>query len=147
MDADEALQECALCFVKCLNAYCGEGGKVDNPKWFMSLFQRSVSNSFDTFAKTDKKRRERVVYVDDPLADSNVSELGEGPLFVALSGASSELKHVICVIANAPAELLNLLLKEDQDERAWSQRVSMMCRLPNVNKNVIGELRNLLQQN
>jgi len=162
MDRKEALQECAFCFAKCLKYTTGYGGEVDNPKWFMSLFQRSVVNHFNTLATRDKRafsesgsplsRSEEFPEITHGWSESDdpagvAYEYGDGPLLAAISGASAELKQVLMVIASAPTELLALLLREDSDETAWSRRMCRLCRVPNVNTNVIGELKNLLRAN
>ena len=140
---EDALQECALIFVRCAQQYAtAYGGPVDNPKWLMSLYKSAVANTFATMAVRDRQRREIHSSTSiDTLTEQALE--GESTLYVMLSGASEELKQVLIVMSKAPSEFLNLMLKEGKDV-VWSRRMLRLAGIANTNANIVGELRSLL---
>jgi hypothetical protein len=143
-DNDEALQECALIFVKCRNKYAqAYGGRIDNPKWFMSMFKLWVRCDFDTFALRDRRVRDAQSNYEGTHRQQEDIEQGEAFLFASLVSASEELKQVLVIITKAPSEFLALLLAES-DDISWSRRLSRLSGIKNVNLNIVGELRALL---
>lgn len=149
LDFEEATQECALVFAKCIKAYSrktsdGKWGQVNNPKWFMALFQTSVHNHFSTLASKNMK-----IEPPDPsmLPESwtNAVELPQTDLSISLLSASDELKQVWRTICNAPNDYLALLL-EKAGEQAWNNRICRLCGIKPT-YNVLRELKTLLGQN
>ncbi len=139
---EDALQECALIFVRCVRLY---QLRIDNPAWLMSLFKTAVANDWITFSIKDRRGRDTQESVNADLPQTT-TDFNEGPLYAALANASSELKQVLTVIAGAPNELLELMFKNDN---ATLEKVNCrLCRLSGISAkhDVVAELRNLLGQ-
>lgn len=146
---DDALQECALIFVRCCRAY---EGKVDNPAWLMALFKRAVANDWHTFAQKDGRFRSLPLPEPEDEIDHN-----PGVLSAALASGSDELKQFLTVLAEAPAEFLSLLLG-DADQIAtmssdaaavcakrFNQRIRRLLGILNPAVDVVSELRAILE--
>lgn len=119
-DQEDAVQECAVIFSRCANAY---GYKVNNPKWFMSLYMRSVQNNFCRFSENDAKYRGLVAsnydiegsdagYSTDSDGGSlesinSIPEDSNAPLYTAISEASDEVRTLLECLLKAPPSLVN----------------------------------------
>ena len=150
MTREDALQECALIFARCIETY---KDRVDNPAWMMSLFQMAVRNDWITFAQKDTQHR-GLNWLPTQGDVSDLRELGklpiqrieitqsEGPLLAALSGASEELRTVLGIIFSSPAEVLDVLLSP----RSPHKLNLALCRLCGIKTkvDVVSELRALL---
>lgn len=135
LDEEDALQECALIFVRCCNAYAG---KVDNPRWLMALFKRAVANDWHTFSQKDTRIREV------PLPDEEEGyDYNAGMLMAAIAQGSDELKTALSAILAAPTELLSLVFFDD-DLVKINKRVKRFFGISNSTRDIIGELRELL---
>ena len=117
---EDSLQECALVFARCLPIY---EKTVTNNAWFMALYQRALSNEWNTCAQKDAKRRAIVgPSMDDPdnkeqyadIADLGSSNLAEA--FTHLRTCGIELLDALANIAMAPGELLRILAKRPSQE-------------------------------
>ena len=105
---EDAMQECALIFARCADRYAG---RVDNLSWFMSLYQTSVQNEWNTFSVKDTNMRKlamsstevRMSLYQDDLEDSF------GPAAAHAASAIDEIKLVLCLIANAPSEIIEFV--------------------------------------
>jgi len=140
MDAEDALQECAVVFVECVQRYiAAENAKVDNPAWFMSLYQTCVTNRFHRLSIQSSRMPATVEYVNQ----SEGASYNEGPALVALSEMSQEARHVLRKIAEAPAEFLQIALAPVSSLEAWSRR---LCRLTGaaLNSGVVREVQSAL---
>jgi len=142
MDEEEALAECALIFSRRIRQY---EGKVDNPKWFMSLFTRAVANDFITFSTISTRNREAVEqYIEENSRKQSELDYSNGPLSLALREGSDELKAVLKTIINAPTEFMQILLAIGPEEK-WNRR---LCRLSGISNpgsiDVLNELKSLL---
>lgn len=136
-DRDDALQECALVFAKCHKRY---RYVVDNPAWFMSLYKVALLNHWNTLAVRDG--RARAMAVPDVI---ETTDPAQGPLLAALHGASDELQQVLCMIANAPAELMGILFGNPCDT-ITNRRLRRWSGIGKVEQGacLVSELRNLL---
>jgi hypothetical protein len=116
-DEEDALQECAVIFSHCANMY---GYKVNNPKWFMSLYMRSVHNKFCRHSIKDTEYRTIIAnntydpsYADHSAdfdkSSSHNHTLSDAPLQTAISEASDEIKTLIAHLLTSPPELVNEL--------------------------------------
>ena len=144
MDFEDCLQVSAEVFVRCHNLYAE---KVDEPKWFMALYKRALSNEFHTLSsQCTEKRTAEFDYAEASVFSRSNVEHEEASFLVALQEASSELKDVFRVVANAPSEFLKVLLQEADDE-AWSRRLCRLARTAKVNSSVVAELRALVVDN
>lgn len=133
---EDALQECALVFVRCVKRY---GTMVDNPAWMMSLFKRAVANEWHTYSLTDSGMRSLEIN-DEEQVDHNT-----GYLLAAITGASAEAQQVIQVVLSAPTEFLDILLgngKADSDAML-NRRFRRLLKWKS-NVDVVKELRALL---
>lgn len=136
---DDALQECALIFCKCLDRYATT---VDNPAWFMALYKTSVTRAWATFAIKDGGHREtfvdsRHLAVTDgqlcAVGDEDTvivapAEQGAGPLAVALSEVSQECRDVLGMLADAPADVVEYLFGAGTESA--NSRIRRWFRLP-----------------
>jgi len=140
---DEAVQECAVNFSWCLRKTTSRGGRIDNAKWFMRYYQRSVGTWLITQANKQTGRREKTQAYFEPPPEETVEQAG--PLVAALKRASPQLQTVLKVILSTPSEFfLDLLLRPGPDH-IWSRRLCRLCGVP-VNENIIDELRRLLTE-
>ncbi len=133
---EDALQECAVVFVRCVNKYADT---VDEPRWMMALFKTSVANAWNRLSCRDSEERAALEQYGGTAA---TSEYAEGPLAAKLAWMPHEAMKVLCVMAQAPQEMLDLLLEEPSREvqngilRRW-------CRLPK-GTDVLGLLQSSL---
>lgn len=135
LDEEDALQECALIFVRCCNTYAG---KVDNPRWLMALFKRAVSNDWHTFSQKDTHLRELPIPDEEEGYDYNA-----GLLLAAIDQGSPELKTALNAILVAPAELLSLVFVDD-DLVKLNRRVKRFFGITKCPRDIISELREIL---
>ena len=142
---EEAVQECALIYVRCCRFY---EGKVDNPKWFMALFKRAVERGFHTFSLLNNRQIE--LCAEDAITRPQI-DFSDGPLYAALSKASDELKDVLRVLATAPSELMYLMLdgvelrRSKERDAALSRSLCRLARVANIRSDLLIELRTLLE--
>lgn len=132
---EDALQECALIFVRCFNHYCWT---VDNPAWFMSLFKLALVNDWNTLAAKDGKFRST-----EPPEMSERVEPATGLLAARFADASDELQVVLAMIADAPADLLGILFSSNSPTLTNRK----LCRFAGIkyrSVDLCGELRALL---
>ena len=142
---EDALAECALIFTKCLRSY---EYRVDNHNWFMSLYQRAVSNDFTTYADRSTKQRSFICHTRDDEDEAAVEAQGgvedhSGYLLSLLSNASEELQLVLVIIATAPADVLDILL-HITDDITMNRRWKRWCGIKNPSANLVEELKTLL---
>ena len=142
---EDAMAHCALIWTRCLRRY---EYSVDNPAWFMSLFQRAVANDWTTYAAKSTRQRGLLVSArsekDAEMREAlGPTEDSQGYLLTLLGEASDELKQDLKVLANAPAESLDILFSSTSSEglnRTWKRWAKV--RAPG--KDVVAELRSLL---
>lgn len=132
---EDALQECALIYVRCYNYY---KWKVDNAAWFMSLYKLALVNDWNTLSVADSRFRATV-----PPPSVDTIEPPSGMLAARLHSASDELKHVLSVISEAPAELLGMMLGSTS-ERINNRTLCRWSGIRHGEANILGELRDLL---
>jgi hypothetical protein len=145
---EDALQECALIFVKCKRSY---EGRVTNPAWMMALFKQAVVNDWNTMSQKDSRLRAL------PLPDAEEGiDHNPGFLMAAVSSGSAELQEVVRVIANAPSEFLGMLFNKAEDVnsdnaevaaqaiQSLNRRVKRLCGIRGTATDVISELRAIL---
>lgn len=130
----DCIQECAYRWVFCRNRYANS---VNNPAWFMALYKATIVNAFHTYGKKDHYLR--TIGLEPP--DVSI-EYSAGPALVALEQASVELHAVLALLADAPAEVLEMLL-DGRSEVVHSRRLLRFAG-QSTNRNVLAELRSLL---
>src|SRR5260370_28352996 len=88
-DYNDAMAECAVQYLECRNRY---GGLVDDPRWFMALYQRCVTSRFNDLSVKDSRYREIVdsTAVDEVLAGELPIELDCGSLGSIRSGLNKQ---------------------------------------------------------
>lgn len=147
---EDALQECALIFVRCKNLY---EGKVNNPAWFMALYKKALAMEWITMSAKDS--RLRAIPLPEPAAgiDHNL-----GMLSAAISGGSAELQKFFSVLAGAPAEFLGLMfnkaelvLSEDQAvaqeaSSRLNRRIKRLLGISNASTDILSEMRAILHK-
>ena len=149
-DEEEAMQECALIFARCLSKY--RGSPVNNHAWFMALYKTALANAWVSYAR--KEARMRPYSLASRLDDVPLSQLpaeeGSGRLSATLAGASAELRHVLGVIATAPREMLEMMfpergrMNEAAHEALVERQLVGICRVKRGSP-VLQELRQLLE--
>lgn len=147
---EDALQECALIFVRCKNLY---EGKVDNDAWFMSLYKRALALEWITMSGKDSRIRSVPVPEDAQGIDHNVGELS-----AAIAGGSAELKRLFSVLANAPSEFLSLMFNKAElvmsDNPSIAQEASVklnrrlrrLLGIKNASADIVSEMRAILDR-
>lgn len=169
---EDGMQEAACVFAKCVDHYItnprnGEYGNVDNPKWFMAIYSRALSNRWFYMTRhdvtADSEEEREAIIARWPhlarLANKAVREdaipIGEGegtidpeaePTFAqALACASDELRDVFSILITAPEATLQAILSDlrDPDER-WNlnTRLRRMAKIP-LGVDLVRELREL----
>lgn len=137
-----------MVFARCVDRYVNNPDPsrvVDNPKWLMGLYKISLVNEFHYHAAVIRGQREAEgAFAAAAHAGSRDIDHNLGVLGSALADASEELRTVLRIIAGAPAELLDLMLAEADDE-SWSRRAQRLAGIKEVrSSSVITELRELL---
>jgi hypothetical protein len=127
------MQSCALDWVDCRNRYALQ---VNNPAWFMSLYKKTVFSTFNTNSIKDYRMRNLQLDPED------TTEYQAGPALALLTGASKELKAVLSMLADAPAEALACMF-DAKTETSQNRLLLRLAQLP-VSRNVVAELRELL---
>lgn len=143
---EDALQQCALTYSKCLYMY---GEKARNAAHFMALYKTAITNHWNKFSVKDGRYRE--VHVASTVDDAGMvawqdTDYSAGPMAAALAGASEELQSVLAKIFSAPSEVLSALLPSDEQEPdlvEMDQQFRRWFRLPHGTQ-VVSELKNLL---
>jgi len=138
---EDAMQECALIFVKCRALY---RNTVDNPKWFMSLYQTAVRNSWHDASISDTAIRENIVeYRSIEEIDTRIEDNNLGPIIAQLSSARHEVQDVLTLFANAPAELLNAIFST-KSKAALNRK---LLRFAGINKTNNVDVLSALREN
>jgi hypothetical protein len=116
----------------------------------MSIYKKALAREFHTRASNTRRDIEtEQEYGLEHARRSNV-DYNVGTITSALAEASDELREVMGVIANAPAEFLKILLddgREDNevcDDATWSRRLCRLARLNTISETLVTELRVLL---
>lgn len=111
-DRDDAWQECRWVFYDCCRRYTG---KAKNAAHFMALFKMALGTHWiDLAAKASKVRAEMQAFEDEDgsAVDYTQDVAGEtqnlGELRTKLRQAPSEVRTVLSLFLNAPAELVEL---------------------------------------
>lgn len=117
------MQEAWIVFDRCAKKY---SGLVDNPAWFMALYQRALIGQFNDFSTISSRRRhvisESNLVNDDGELPTDLREpvgevCNEGELRVLVRQAPSEVKMVLALLFNAPSELLEMISDAFQGAR------------------------------
>jgi hypothetical protein len=147
---EDALQQCALIFVECLKLY---EQTAENDAHMMALFKRSVANHWNKHSKRDGNKRKVGLEMTDKRMEAyertNV-ELPTINITMIWTAASSELKEVLTLISNGPADVLDILLTDTFVGHNQAQRLRRLNRVWHHfvgikgRSNLVRELRLLL---
>jgi hypothetical protein len=135
-EREDAMGECAFLYCKCRARY---GAVVDNPAWFMRLYQLTVTSHFNDLSG----RNTRGQLVIERAWKSNFVEAPEGELAVKIQSASSELKQVLEVLFHAPREMFDGLIGSNAAPKQIFQAIARSRGLGNADM-LIDELRTVL---
>jgi hypothetical protein len=152
---EDAVQECAVVFLRCCRAY---EGKVTSGGHFMALYKRALINDFNNLARRNQRFELVDIAVVEACRRQPTSELPTALLLSSLGRASAELREVLRVIVEGPAELLKVMFSWPDNGRAIELRQGVeparyeaaysrsLCRLARVNvrSDLFSELRVLL---
>jgi hypothetical protein len=164
-DADDVVGVAGMVFARVVHRYSGRPhpkyGLVTEPKHWMAIYRNSLYREFHTLAYETRAsvevqqewgeehlRREGFVQeAADGRGEGGVSRWtgvapSEAELTTALARASEELRDVLRIVFQAPAEILSILLEPAEDE-AWSRRLCRMLRI-NLSETIVAELREIL---
>lgn len=139
-DQEDALQECAWLFVACVDRY---GSYVDEPKWMMALFKRIVWAHWHDLAKHATAHRNIPAQLGERLTDADMT-FSLGPLQANLQSCSAEVKQFLRVMAEAPAEFLQLIFRDDGDLAKLNRRARRLLGIKNPAVDIVSELRQAL---
>jgi hypothetical protein len=142
---EDGVQQCAMVFTYCNNLY---EKKVDNERWFMSIFKTAVKRHFHSLAERDTNlRTAETIYTHEEDETATIDNL-----LVAAESMSPELSQVFRIIANGPREMLELLFEDRQSVMA--SNIGETTKLNNrwrrllgikQNKDIVQELLRLLE--
>ena len=135
---EDAMAECALMWCKCRRCY---GATVDNPAWFMRMYQMTVISQFTDLSNKNThqimaKDVAAVVMLDH-------HNLHEAELSLRLRGVSSELQQVLDVLFNAPKEILDEIINPSWPMKRIFRAIADHCGIQKSNALMV-ELRAVL---
>lgn len=146
MDWEDLSQEGYLVFMRCSARY----PVLDTPQHFMSLFKRAWVNHFTDLSNRDTDLRHEVsdhIELDDgEIIREPIGETGHnGDLLIMIKQAPDEVRMVVNLFLNAPAELLESALSswsgEDRRRKdGGSAMISKLLGLPK-DRDVIAAVR------
>jgi len=138
-DEKDFMAECAVLWVECRARY---GSKVDNPAWFMHLYQLMVMSRFNDLSVKDTRLRAWSVNEGEPLPEQPVEF--EETWLLKIKNASREARAVLDVLQNAPFELLQTIIPNKRlSAKKTLERVARFCGITD-STSVIQELHTLL---
>jgi hypothetical protein len=114
---EDGLAECRLMYAECLKRY---GSSVNSPAQFMRLFQISVVCRFNDLSNKDRKRNVLHDYIGLCPAPT-ATTFDTVSLNLRMRSASSELKTVVALLCDTPAETLSVLLKKTKRDAEPTQ--------------------------
>lgn len=138
MPRDDLLQEAYVVFLRCKRKY----PSLDTPQHFMALFKTAWNHQFLDFANEDTASRCLVEMPRVKTAEGDTMEFelqgdgdNDGALAIAIDQAPSEVKAVLQLFLNAPAELLEIATDswKGNDKRCkagGSKRINKLLGLP-----------------
>lgn len=132
---EDALQQCAEVYIRCRNKY---GCQPIDPSHFMALYKTSIFNEWARLSTKDSLDREHIELSD---IEPTEVEYSSGPLAANYAKASWELKYVLSIIAEAPAETLRVMFAM-ASMKDLNRRVISMCGLK-TRKNILKELKQI----
>lgn len=137
---EDAVQECALLYMRVVRHY---SGKPLARAHLMALYKTTVFRAWMHYAKSDTKLEDIELFEGTDYAVDRLLALPDQTLYAALCAASWQLQFVLEVIAQAPAELLQLMLapgpKAKMNKR-WKEAAKLR-----THKDLVGELRRVLK--
>ncbi len=124
MSFEDAYQEAYVKFMEIAERY---SGKVDNPRWFMSLYKVALANRITDFANIRNRMRRLVCFSEmqdenDPipyeekLLGSEDTAYSEMLLEEVLEDAPEHVRQVLTLLANMDTEMLSVIAQ------SWEQR-------------------------
>lgn len=140
-DEEDGVQQCVCVFLRCNDTY---QHSVDSEKWFMAIFKTAVHRYFMTLATRDTRLR----LAKQALRNRREPEgISFDKVLIAHESMSAELRTVLSMIADAPSEVLNLLLDarllRSHDTAGLSRRWRRLTNMPG-SSDLVKELLELL---
>jgi DNA-directed RNA polymerase specialized sigma24 family protein len=134
LDEEDAMQECALIFIRTLRHY---DGQYENDAHLMSLFKTSVLRDWLHYSKHDQKLRLAEENADfDETDHSNM-----GPLAVLIAQSSKELQMVLQTLSSASTEMLQeVFLPTRMSGRDLNKALKRICGI-RTSKDLVKELK------
>ena len=112
-DEADAMQEAWIVYERCARKYSAH---IDNMAWFMGLYKRSLAGRIADLATNDTRYRTVSGDVLSDVVDEDAAPfemIGElanaGELAVHAAQAPSEVREVLALLFNAPAEIMELV--------------------------------------
>lgn len=145
---EDAYQECMVILSKCYDRYVRHG-RVNNQKWFESLYVRSVMNAWNTWSRTDEHERELVTHtIDADPPDVQGVCYNNGPSSIMWSELSTEARIVLEAMMDAPKTVIDFILAGitgNSHHKVYNRRLLMLSRQPTSKADVLHEINNLLR--
>lgn len=134
MGYEDAYQEAFIKFLELSSRY---EDKVDNPRWFMALYKRSLYNLVTDFANQARRLRRQVCFVElesDDAEDSYVERLrgddSAAELEILLENAPEHVRQVLTLLSADNSAMLGVLAQswERQGKRKLDGN-EFLCRM------------------
>lgn len=122
-EREDLLHEAVIVFCDCRDKY---KDTVDTPQHFMALFMTALHNRFWEIAQESCSTKENVV--DEDVLDVrgiNIHIGEEGSLRILIKQAPQEIKEVLVLAFNAPAELLDAIGFNEKGSRNFFNNVKL----------------------
>lgn len=146
---EDAYQECMVVLSKCYDRYVRHG-RVNNQKWFESLYMTSVINRWNNMSRLDERERSLVVStVDaDPPNDIDSVSYNDGPAYVSWCELSAEARIVLETMMDAPMAVIDFVMSGiigNSHHKVYNRRLLILSRQPNSDADVLQEITDLVR--
>lgn len=160
MEYEDLMGEAYLLFLELGKRYTD----IDNPKWFMAMFQRCFMNRIADLSSTDSDLRKNPTLSDlTPEEDSGDSSFmqflvdsvhgdleTDGMVEIMLDQAPDEIKQTIRLILNMPSEILSKVIdtwkERGKKKELGNQMICAMLGMDHTKVNLVSDVYNYFHQ-
>lgn len=143
---EDAYQECMVILSICYDRYVRHG-KVNNQKWFESLYIRSVINAWNSWSRVDEQERSVVAH-DVELPEVLGQSYNAGPAAVMLRELSTDARIVLETMMDAPIHVIDFILAGitgNAHHNVYNRRLLILSRQPTSAADVLKEITDLVR--